>query len=106
MFFTLNPFWIIPISEWGWGWGDLLEKSMSELRDYLQEYIDILQILLNQYSNDDLMVGKAQEIFKSDHDPRYLVLAQKLAQIKKKASDVKQNDNIASAFKLIDKDTY
>jgi hypothetical protein len=79
---------------------------MSELRDYLQEYIDILQMLLNQYNNDDLMIGKAQEIFKSDHDPRYLVLTQKLAQIKKKASDVKQNDNAASAFKLIDKDTY
>ena len=79
---------------------------MSELRDYLQEYIDILQMLLNQYNNDALMLGKAQEIFKSEHDPRYLVLAQKLAQIKNKTSDVKPNENSAPAFKLIDKDTY
>jgi hypothetical protein len=80
---------------------------MSELRDYLEEYIDILQMLLNQYNNDVLMVGKAQEIFKSEHDPRYLVLAKKLAQIqKKKASETEYKDNSAPAFKLIDKDTY
>lgn len=79
---------------------------MSELRDYLQEYISILQKLLNEYSNDALMVGKAQEIFKNEQDPRYLVLAQKLAQIKKKESLAQQNDNSTPTFKLMDKGTY
>ncbi|OQY49583.1 MAG: hypothetical protein DRR08_00100 [Candidatus Parabeggiatoa sp. nov. 2] len=79
---------------------------MSELRDYLQEYINTLQALLNEYNNDDLMVGKAQEIFGGAQDTRYLVLAQKLAQIKKKESAGLQNGKSVPAFKLVDKHKY
>ena len=79
---------------------------MSELRDYLQEYINTLQALLNEYNNDDLMVGKAQEIFGGVQDTRYLVLAQKLAQIKKKESAALQNGKSVPAFKLVDKHKY
>jgi hypothetical protein len=75
---------------------------MSEFREYLQEYIDTLQTLLKMYNNDDIMVGKAQEIFRSTQDPRYVVLAQKLAQLKEKQSEVKQNDSVPT-FKFVDK---
>jgi hypothetical protein len=79
---------------------------MSELRTYLQDYIDTLQALLKQYDNDDLMVGKAQEIFRSTQDTRYLVLAQKLAQIKKKQSTPQLKSDKSPAFKLVDKQAY
>jgi hypothetical protein len=81
---------------------------MSELRHYLQEYIDTLQALLKQYDNDDLLVGKAQELFRDANDPRYLVLAQRLAQIKKKKQEAatQQNQNDKPAFKLVDKHKY
>ncbi len=80
---------------------------MSEFREYVQEYIDILQALLKEYHNDDLIVGKAQELFKNTQDPRYLVLAQRLAQIKKKTEQANQSkNNETPVFKLVDKHTY
>jgi hypothetical protein len=31
------------------------DNNMSEFREYVQEYIDILQTLLKEYQNDDLL---------------------------------------------------
>jgi hypothetical protein len=80
---------------------------MSEFREYVQEYIDILQTLLKEYQNDDLIVGKAQEIFKNAQDPRYLVLSQRLAQLKKQKEQKTptQNGDIP-LFKFVDERTY
>ena len=80
---------------------------MSEFREYVQEYIEILQTLLKEYQNDDLMVGKAQEIFKNPQDPRYLVLFQRLAQLKKRqepATSAKNSE--VPMFKFVDEQTY
>ena len=80
---------------------------MSEFREYVQEYIEILQTLLTEYQNDDLMVGKAQEIFKNPQDPRYLVLSQRLAQLKKlKESDTSSKNSEVPMFKFVDERTY
>lgn len=78
---------------------------MSEFREYVQEYIDILQTLLKEYQNDDLIVGKAQEIFKNTQDPRYLVLSQRLAQLKQQKESTTPNSN-APLFKFVDERTY
>ena len=80
---------------------------MSEFREYVQEYIDVLQTLLKEYQNDDLIVGKAQEIFKNTQDPRYLVLSQRLGQLKKlkeSANSAKNSD--VPMFKFVDEQTY
>lgn len=78
---------------------------MSEFREYVQEYIDILQTLLKEYQNDDLIVGKAQELFKNTQDPRYLVLSQRLAQLKQQKEPTTPNSN-APVFKFVDERTY
>jgi hypothetical protein len=80
---------------------------MSQFREYVQEYIDVLQTLLQEYQNDDLMVGKAQEIFKNPQDPRYLVLSQRLAQLKKlKESTTSAKNSEVPMFKFVDERTY
>ena len=78
---------------------------MSEFREYVQEYIDILQTLLKEYQNDDLIVGKAQELFKNTQDPRYLVLSQRLAQLKQQKEPTTSNSNVPM-FKFVDERTY
>jgi hypothetical protein len=80
---------------------------MSEFREYVQEYIEVLQTLLKEYQNDDLMVGKAQEIFKNPQDPRYLVLSQRLAQLKKlKEATTSAKNGEVPMFKFVDERTY
>lgn len=80
---------------------------MSEFREYVQEYIEILQTLLKEYRNDDLMVGKAQEIFKNPQDPRYLVLSQRLDQLKKlKEPATSAKNSEVPMFKFVDEQTY
>ena len=80
---------------------------MSEFRKYVQEYIEILQTLLTEYQNDDLIVGKAQEIFKNTQDPRYLVLSQRLDQLKKlKESTTSAKPSDVPLFKFVDERTY
>ncbi len=80
---------------------------MSEFREYVQEYIDILQTLLKEYQNDDLIVGKAQEIFKDTQDLRCLVLSQRLAQLKKqKEQKASTSNSDIPLFKFVDERTY
>lgn len=80
---------------------------MSEFREYVQEYIDILQTLLKEYQNDDLIVGKAQELFKNSQDPRCLVLSQRLAQLKKQKEQTTLTPNgDIPLFKFVDERTY
>ena len=79
---------------------------MSELKTYIQEYIDILQSLLADYNQDELLVGRAYEIFKSYQDPRYIVLAHKLEQIQKRQKAEAIKEAGVPNFKLVDKDAY
>jgi hypothetical protein len=79
---------------------------MNEFRQYIQEYIDTLQKLLQESKNDDLLMGKAYEIFRNPDDPRYQVLARRWERFKATATPSTNEEKGVFTFKLVDKDKY